>query len=52
MIALVILLGIFSFLAPRNEKGHGSGLECLRYVVEQTLAWLRPQSIPAYKGRH
>ena len=39
MIALVVTLGIFSFLAPRNEPTrHGSGLGALRYVVERTLA--------------
>ena len=38
MIALVVMLGIFSFLAPRSEKGHGSGLGFFRYVVERTLA--------------
>ena len=38
MVALVIATGIFSFLAPRSEKTHGSGLGVLRYVVERTLA--------------
>jgi transposase len=38
MIALVIAMGIFSFLAPRADKAHGSGLGALRYVVERTLA--------------
>jgi len=38
MIALVIAMGIFSFLAPRADKTHGSGLGVLRYVVERTLA--------------
>ncbi len=38
MIALVLTLGIFSFLAPRADKTHGSGLGGLRYVVERTLA--------------
>ena len=39
MIALVVMLGIFSFLAPRNGPArHGSGLGALRYVVERTLA--------------
>ena len=38
MIALVVMLGIFSFLARRNEPTHGSGLGALRYVVERTLA--------------
>lgn len=38
MIALVISLGIVSFLAPRGDDTHGSGLGCFRYVVERTLA--------------
>jgi transposase len=38
MIALVISLGIFSLLAPRNQTTHGSGLGAFRYVVERTLA--------------
>ena len=38
MIAFVVGLGIFSLLAPRDEKAHGSGLGALRYVVERTLA--------------
>ena len=38
MVALVTLLGIFSFLAPRNSDTHGSGLGFFRYVVERTLA--------------
>ena len=38
MIALVITLGIVSFLAPRGDDTHGSGLGCVRYVVERTLA--------------
>lgn len=38
MIALVISLNIFSFLAPRNDQTHGSGLGQFRYVVERTLA--------------
>jgi transposase len=38
MIALVISSGLFSFLAPRNDKTHGSGLGYFRYVVERTLA--------------
>ena len=38
MIALVTLLGIFSFLAPRADDTHGSGLGTFRYVVERTLA--------------
>src|SRR6476469_1552339 len=38
MIALVTLMGIFSFLAPRADDTHGSGLGTFRYVVERTLA--------------
>jgi hypothetical protein len=38
MIALVISLGIISFLAARSDDTHGSGLGCFRYVVERTLA--------------
>ena len=38
MIALVAMLGIFSFLAPRADDTHGSGLGFFRYVVERTLA--------------
>lgn len=38
MIALVVSLGIYSFLAPRTRKTHGSGLGVFRYVVERTLA--------------
>jgi hypothetical protein len=38
MIALVISLGMVSFLAPRGDDTHGSGLGCFRYVVERTLA--------------
>jgi hypothetical protein len=38
MIALVITLGIFSFLAPRADGTHGSGLGFFRYVVERALA--------------
>jgi transposase len=38
MIALVLTLGIYSFLAPRNDPTHGSGLGAFRYVVERTLA--------------
>ena len=38
MIALVVMLGIFSFLAPRSDDTHGSGLGAFRYVVERTLA--------------
>jgi hypothetical protein len=38
LIALVLTLGIYSFLAPRAETSHGSGLGVFRYVVERTLA--------------
>jgi hypothetical protein len=38
VVALVLTLGIFSFLAPRNSDTHGSGLGFFRYVVERTLA--------------
>jgi len=38
MIALVLTLGIYSFLAPRSGDTHGSGLGFFRYVVERTLA--------------
>ena len=38
MVALMAMLGIFSFLAPRNSDTHGSGLGFFRYVVERTLA--------------
>ncbi len=38
MIALVVALGIYCFLAPRAGKVHGSGLGVFRYVVERTLA--------------
>ncbi len=38
MIALVVSLGIFNFLARRNDPTHGSGLGVFRYVVERTLA--------------
>ena len=38
MIALMAMLGIFSFLAPRADDTHGSGLGFFRYVVERTLA--------------
>jgi hypothetical protein len=37
-VALVVMLGIFSFLAPRSDDTHGSGLGFFRYVVERTLA--------------
>ncbi|WP_428937741.1 transposase [Fontivita pretiosa] len=38
MVTLVIGLSILSFLAPRNDDTHGSGLGIFRYVVERTLA--------------
>jgi hypothetical protein len=38
MIALMATLHILSFLAPRGDDTHGSGLGCFRYVVERTLA--------------
>jgi hypothetical protein len=38
MIALMVTLNILSFLAPRNDDTHGSGLGRFRYVVERTLA--------------
>ena len=38
MVAMVTAMGIFSFLAPRADRTHGSGLGVLRYVVERTLA--------------
>ena len=38
MIALVVLRGIFSFLARRTDDTHGSGLGQFRYVVERSLA--------------
>jgi hypothetical protein len=37
MIALMVILHITSFLAPRNQTTHGSGLGVFRYVVERTL---------------
>lgn len=37
MIALVTMLHIVSFLAPRARTTHGSGLGIFRYVVERTL---------------
>ena len=40
MITLVILLHIVSFLAPRNQPTHGSGLGVIRYVVERSLSCL------------
>ena len=39
LIALLITMRIDSFLAPRSDKTHGSGLGTARYVVERTLAW-------------
>jgi hypothetical protein len=38
MIALMAVLHIVSYLAPRNSDAHGSGLGFFRYVVERTLA--------------
>ncbi len=38
MIALVVLMGIFNFMARRNDDTHGSGLGQFRYVVERSLA--------------
>jgi transposase len=38
MVALVRAMHIFSFLAPRSDDNHGSGLGAFRYVVERTLA--------------
>jgi len=38
MIALMAVLHIVSYLAPRNSDTHGSGLGFFRYVVERTLA--------------
>ena len=37
-VALVVMLGIVSLLAPRSDDTHGSGLGLFRYVVERTLA--------------
>ena len=37
-VALMAMLGIYSFLAPRADDTHGSGLGFFRYVVERTLA--------------
>jgi hypothetical protein len=44
MTALVVMLGIFSFLAPRNGDAHGSGLGFFRYVVERTMAGFSQRS--------
>lgn len=38
MVALMAVLHILSFLAPRGGKAHGSGLGVFRYVVERTFA--------------
>ena len=38
MIALMAVLHILSYLAPRNSRTHGSGLGVVRFVVERTLA--------------
>lgn len=40
LIALMTVLGIVSFLAPRAEKTHGSSRGTLQVVVERTLACL------------
>ena len=37
-VALVEMLGIFSFLVLRNSDTHGSGLGVFSYVAERTLA--------------
>lgn len=34
----MLTLGIVSFLAPRGDDTHGSGLGCFRYLVQRTLA--------------
>jgi hypothetical protein len=40
LIALVLLYGIVSKLAPRGKnKPHGSGLGEQRYVIERTMSW-------------
>lgn len=38
VIAAVVAMKIASYLAPRSDDTHGSGLGKLRYVVERTLA--------------
>ena len=38
MIALMLVLHIASYLAPRTNDTHGSGLGFFRFVVERTLA--------------
>jgi len=38
MIALMLVLHIASYLAPRTSDTHGSGLGFFRFVVERTLA--------------
>jgi Putative transposase of IS4/5 family (DUF4096)/Transposase DDE domain len=38
MIALMLVLHVVSYLAPRNSDTHGSGLGFFRFVVERTLA--------------
>ena len=38
MIALEVMPGIVSLLAPRSDDTHGSGPGLFRYVVDRTLA--------------
>ena len=52
MVALVLALGIFSVLAPRNDKGHGSGLGFFRYVGERTLACSSAILLPLKSDGH
>ena len=40
MVAMMGVLHILSFLAPRADKAHGSGPGAFRYVAERTLACL------------
>lgn len=35
----VVARRIFSMLAPRGGRTHGSGLGVVRYVIERTLSW-------------
>ena len=46
MIAMVIAMGMFSFLAPRNEKAHGSGLGVLRYDLPPETASSGSENFP------
>lgn len=39
VIRQVVERRVFSMLAPRGDKTHGSGLGVVRYVIERTLAW-------------